>query len=66
MDKPNKNKKMDTDRGRDLDVLITFLEETSEGNYAEIETDSLNFARLNESDLSHTILNEEEYIYGIG
>jgi hypothetical protein len=51
-------------RGKEAEMLITFLKRTREGAYAPIEESSLPYARLKEEAESVEVY-EEEYYYGI-
>jgi len=44
-------------------ALLTFLTRTREGEYAPIDEGSLPYSRINED--SETIINSEEFYYGV-
>ena len=48
----------------DLDVQLTFLKETKDGKYAEIEKSSLPYVRISE-DAQFIDTNQEEYYYSM-
>jgi hypothetical protein len=46
------------------DDLLTFIEETAKGKYAEIEQSSLPYVRI-EVETEHVDVDEEDYYYSI-
>ena len=45
----------------DIEAMITFLKETKEGVYANVEKTSLQYSRIREE----TIIISDEYYYGV-
>jgi len=56
------SKKSQESEGKEK-ALLTFLARTREGEYAPIDKGSLPYARIKED--SETIINSEEFYYGV-
>ncbi len=58
------NKKNDTDEVKEEQLLLTFLEKTKEGKYAQITDPSLLYPRMVEQDETLEY-NQDDFIYSV-